>query len=97
MTQVWSSGWNIPGYLPEVDPMNFETWQEAADALREALEQARDDWLFDDPAVAGQYSVAIELLDQCEPDQRFCERVGTSSAWWRYCRNVVSRDVTTIP
>ena len=78
--KVWSSGWNIPGYLPEVDPMNFDTWVDARDALSEALHQAADDTSI--PHAEHQaYLDAIDRLSRAEDGIDWCERVG-NYVWW---------------
>ena len=83
---VWSSGWNIPGYLPDVEPLNFETdeqdaWEQARDALACALEEARDDFQEDDPAVAALYVSTLEELMRAEPDSNITLRCG-NCVWW---------------
>jgi hypothetical protein len=78
--QVWSSGWNIPGFLPDDEPLHFDTWTEARAALREALDQAiyaTDEGTEEEAA----YKDAEMLLDQLEPDVEFCERV-CNYVWW---------------
>lgn len=78
--KVWSSGWNIPGYLPEVDPMNFDTWVDARDALSGALHQAADDTSI--PHAEHQaYLDAIDRLSRAEDGIDWCERVG-NYVWW---------------
>lgn len=77
---VWSSGWNIPGYLPDVEPLNFPTFTAAKDALIEALEQARDDY----PESLRQqalYRAAIAEVRGQPDDQDFWLRVG-NYVWW---------------
>jgi hypothetical protein len=34
----WVAGWNMPGCLPESDPVEFDTWVEARDYLRDELD-----------------------------------------------------------
>ncbi len=33
---MWSVGENTPGYLPDNDPSEYDTWEEAREAVREA-------------------------------------------------------------
>lgn len=80
-TKVWSSGWNIPGYLPEVEPMNFPTFKEAAAALEEALSQAAADFETDSPAEADLYHEAMTQLDAAPRDRDVTLRVG-NYVWW---------------
>ena len=91
--KVWSSGWNIPGYLPDVEPMNFDTYHKAWSALREALEQAAEDYeagaddpcFNDDPGLdqahAKMYRDAIRELDGCRAGENLTIRVG-DYVWW---------------
>ena len=38
----WVAGWNMPGYLPECEPVSFDTWREAHAYIVEELERAWD-------------------------------------------------------
>jgi hypothetical protein len=42
----WTAGWNMAGYLPEMDPQEFDTWVEARDFLLAELERWDDDEAF---------------------------------------------------
>jgi len=44
----WTAGWNMPGYLPESDPVSFDTWHEAHAYVVDSLERAWDDGSDDD-------------------------------------------------
>ena len=77
--KVWSSGWNVSGYLPEVEPMNFPTWVEARDALVEALHEAMDVSMSDEEATL--YDAAIADLNTAEEGIDWCWRVG-NYVWW---------------
>jgi hypothetical protein len=37
------AGWNTPGYLPDMDPMDFDTSEEALEFLRDACVQHFED------------------------------------------------------
>ena len=37
MTQYYVMGWNVPGYLPEMEPEIYETFEDARAALIETL------------------------------------------------------------
>jgi len=39
---TWVAGWNMPGYLPEVDPEGFDTWEGAHAYIVESVERAWD-------------------------------------------------------
>lgn len=40
---TWMAGWNMPGYLPETDPVEFDTWEDARSYIAETLEHWEDD------------------------------------------------------
>jgi len=77
--QVWSSGWNIPGYLPEVEPLNFDTWQQAIDALLDEATTAYDTAETNEDAQL--YLDAKDQIGRLEPDTNACLRVG-NYIWW---------------
>lgn len=78
---VWSSGWNIPGYLPDDEPMNFDTWEEARAALVEELLATSEQSAEHDVDEAALYDHVLAQLNQSEPDTNFCERAG-NYVWW---------------
>lgn len=39
----WTAGFNMPGYMPDSEPVGFETWAEARDYLASELERACDE------------------------------------------------------
>lgn len=39
---MYSAGWNMPGYLPEMDPMEFGTFEEAKQFILNELTFAED-------------------------------------------------------
>jgi len=55
MTYV--AGWNMPGYLPETDPVEFDTFTDAIDYLKWSLIR----WDLDD---SESYYSAISWLDR---------------------------------
>lgn len=38
MSYQWCCGWNMPGYLPDAEPCDCETWEGARDTLIWELE-----------------------------------------------------------
>lgn len=89
--QVWSAGWNVPGYMPDEEPHHFRTWEDAAawldDELARAGDCAREDGT---QKVVDQYTDAqLELenmrggTEQAHLDNRssFYARVG-NYLWW---------------
>lgn len=78
-TKVWSCGWNIPGYLPVNEPMNFETWEQARAALLEELHLAVDDAIIDEEHQL--YLNAIDQLGREDPEFDWTMRIG-NYAWW---------------
>lgn len=87
--RVWSCGWNIPGYLPDDEPMHCDTWEQARDALAEELLAASEQYAEDDVDEARMYDHVREQLNQSEPDTNFCERAG-NYVWW--VQNIVLPD-----
>lgn len=43
MRKPFAAGWNMPGYMPDNDPVTFETWQDAADYIVGEIERAFDE------------------------------------------------------
>ena len=39
----WVAGWNMPGYLPESEPVGFDSWEDAHAYIVESVERAWDD------------------------------------------------------
>jgi hypothetical protein len=39
----WTAGWNMPGYLPESEPVTFDTWREAHRYVVETVERFWDE------------------------------------------------------
>ena len=52
-TNKWIAGWNMPGYLPEMEPQIFDTEEEAFDFIVDARMSFFDDMgqYYDDPYV----------------------------------------------
>ena len=45
---TWVAGWNLPGYMPEMEPQEFDTREEA-----EAFIQAEKEWVAEATADSG--------------------------------------------
>lgn len=66
---VWTAGHNIPGYLPESDPVAFETRAEAVSYTVSELEDRADFCAEgDDDAWAQEYGEAAILLESHDAD-----------------------------
>lgn len=76
----WASGWNMPGYLPDVEPMEG-TWEDARAALVEALLQAADDWFEDDFEQSELYEQAAGKLCDAPADEPAHVTIG-NYVWW---------------
>lgn len=87
--RVWSCGWNIPGYLPDDEPMNFDTWKDAAVALSEALYQAAEDRAEQALDQALDYDTARHDLEAVAPEHNWSYRIG-NYVWW--LQNIVLPD-----
>lgn len=81
MPKMWSSGWNVPGYLPEVEPRNYHEWERSRDALMAALDDAADDWQEDSPESARLYAEARELFAALPNGAEATARIG-NYVWW---------------
>lgn len=64
----WVCGWNMPGYLPEMDPMECETWEAARDALLFELERYETD----DESEMGEIDAAIAFFSAAAQQGRGC-------------------------
>ena len=54
----WIAGYNVSGYMPEAEPLECDTWQEARDALLFDLERCD----FEDATLDAQADAAIAFL-----------------------------------
>lgn len=80
--KVWSSGWNVPGYAPDDEPMNFDTWSAAQLALDDELMRADIEALNDGRNdAADAYEAARLSLANAEERINWSERVG-NYVWW---------------
>lgn len=71
---VWAVGWNMPGYMPDSEPMHFETWQEARDAYCDELLRAADEH------AEGLESFGAADKDAADPEATMAELDATIAA-----------------
>lgn len=86
MKTKFSAGWNMAGYLPEMEPALFDTQAEAEAFIAEAkaeyadslAECAEADFGLDTESDPYEYWVEVVVLDDCP----FCETgAATVSVW----------------
>jgi len=61
---MWVVTWNQPGYLPEGDPIECDTYEDAVDALREEIERYADEMSEDLPEDHSNADVD-EIYEDC--------------------------------
>ena len=65
MDVKWVAGWNIPGYLPEMEPVIFDSQEEAWDFIDE--ERERFSSIF--PNAEDMYSYWVEVFPYQNGDE----------------------------
>jgi hypothetical protein len=67
---MWVAGWNMPGYLPENDPAEFKTWEEARSYLMSELNTVSDQEDYDDSdgGPTETYMQALRALRELDPN-----------------------------
>lgn len=77
---VWTAGWNQHGYLPETEPAQFSTADEALDYLADRLEEfSEEDHL--SPAQAEELANAAAA---CEAQKGAGEAWSTDADGWAF-------------
>lgn len=71
----WVVGWQMPGYLPEMEPFTVDSWEDALDALRSEYERAWDEG-DDDEFLEGHTE-----FHHARPGEPFYA-VGGRLVWW---------------
>jgi len=79
MKTVYTMGWNIPGYLPDMEVENHETFDHARKSMLLELEYAYRDNVGPDSADPG-YVDAAHALDLTDK-QEFTHNIG-AYVWW---------------
>jgi len=59
----WVAGWNMPGYLPEMEPAFFENFDDAKRFVLNALGDAEEDAAIDDEDLAETISALRQDLN----------------------------------
>jgi hypothetical protein len=60
---TFSAGWNMPGYMPETDPQQFDSFEDAREYIADELDRAADHVYDTDPSLAEAYDQAIRDLN----------------------------------
>ena len=85
----WAAGFNMPGYMPDSDPVECDTWEEARDYLKEEIERAADQVCTSIEAGEAEESAdfeqradaAIAALDALEEGAEFGQTIGAYHYW----------------
>lgn len=59
----WVCGWNVPGFLPDTEPTDCETWEGARDALVWELERWES---FDPDGMEADHAAADAVVAQLQ-------------------------------
>ena len=60
---MFVAGWNMPGYLPEMEPGEFDTADEARDFLVDEINRIGDDYWEDEELLEEVESLTTEIHD----------------------------------
>lgn len=71
---TWVAGWNIPGYLPEMHPETFDSWEDAREFLINEIESFLED------SVGS--SALIALLREAMADDSFQSAQVDGYVYW---------------
>lgn len=58
---IYTAGWNMPGYLPEMEPCSFDTWEEAVEFLYQELKDLAMNSAVEDPEKSAFYEGANQV------------------------------------
>jgi hypothetical protein len=72
---VWSAGWNMPGYMPDNPPALFLGWDQARDYLVEELERALEE-LEEGAEDPGYAEVAERLIHKAPGNAEYGQTIG---------------------
>ena len=79
---LYNIGWNMPGYLPEMEPYTCDTAEDAKRAMIDELLRHAD--VLDDsdrPDVANQCAFAMEDLNLSDVSQGWDATIGNYAYW----------------
>ena len=74
---TYVAGWNMPGYLPDMEPACFDTAAEAWEWLRDEAQHCADELRIDAAMVGGYVSGAIELEIIAGPESMPRDGIGS--------------------
>ena len=78
----WSAGWNMPGYMPDSEPSQFESWSDARDYIAGEIERARDESpAGDTDEGTSDFDEALAALEALEDGEEFGRTVGGYHYW----------------
>ena len=74
---AWVAGFNMPGYMPDSEPAEFDTWASARDYIREEIEREAAGY----EGEREDDDSAIQALDALEEGEEFGQTVGAYHYW----------------
>lgn len=80
LRKPFTAGWNMPGYMPDNDPVGFETWQDAAEYIAGEIRRALEEF---EPTEedAESYEDAACRAENSDDAQGYGETVGSYHYW----------------
>lgn len=77
----YTIGWNMPGYLPEMEPYTVDTADEAKRAMIDELLRHADQVDEGDHNIADELSHIAEDLNLCDVSQGWSETIDNLHYW----------------
>lgn len=70
--RYWAAGWNMPGYLPEMDVQYFDNHDEACEFIRDQFE-----WLHESQADSDAWAPGMDYFSDLREDyEKLCDYGG---------------------
>lgn len=76
---LWSAGWNMPGYMPDSDPAIFTSDDAAREYIAGEMSRFADHYFETDPAAANDLETAAETCRKGKGE--FGETIGQYHYW----------------
>lgn len=77
----WAAGWNMPGYMPDSEPAQFETFDDARDYISEEMRRAADGISSEGDEEAAELEGAAARWEAIETEGEQGETVGNYHYW----------------
>lgn len=81
--EPWRVGWNMPGYLPDSEPSDFQDWTDACAALAETMRQHANDEDDDESEIAIALQNAADKIEigDIQDETEFGITIGSYHYW----------------